>query len=153
MKQYKAPASAEAASATGNQKRSQADSESAAVNMDLDSVDDNDTAPEEKKLPGEEEQSIPVRLVMPFDDLDLTLIAESATPVNVIAAFRRAGIVLRWDKHTKALRCFIDRGQAAEVRHSYQSKKRIHSQQFPAPDRESGSEIASPIHYSDFRAT
>jgi hypothetical protein len=42
------------------------------VNLDLDSVDDNGAAPEEKeKLPGGEEQSISVCLVMLFDDLDL----------------------------------------------------------------------------------
>jgi hypothetical protein len=43
--------------------------------MDLDSVDEDDIAPEEE-LPGEEEQSILVRPVMSFDDLDLTVISD-----------------------------------------------------------------------------
>jgi hypothetical protein len=56
----------------------QADNEIAAVNVDLDSVDDDGTAlGKEEKLPGDEEQSIPVRPVIPFDDLDLTLISDS----------------------------------------------------------------------------
>jgi hypothetical protein len=41
----------------------------------------------------------------------------ATTAVNVIAAFRRAQIVSRWDKHAKNLRCFSDRSQAAEIRH------------------------------------
>jgi hypothetical protein len=46
MKQRNAPA--EAVPATENQKRSQADSESVTVNVDLDSVDNDGTAPQEE---------------------------------------------------------------------------------------------------------
>jgi hypothetical protein len=63
------------------------------VNVDLDSVDDDGTAPEEEeKLPGEEEQSIPIRPVIPFDDLDLTLISDS-----VMACAIRMSVIVPLD--------------------------------------------------------
>jgi hypothetical protein len=55
----------------------QADSDIAAVNVHLDSVDGEGTAPEEKELPGEEEQSTPVPPGMPFNDLDFTFLSDS----------------------------------------------------------------------------
>jgi hypothetical protein len=54
-----------------------ADNEIAAMNVDLDSVGDEQTAPEEEGLSGEEDQSTSVRGVMPFHDLDLMLISDS----------------------------------------------------------------------------
>jgi hypothetical protein len=50
---------------------------------------------------------------------------KAATPVNVIGAFRRAGIICRWDGLAKALRCVIDRSEAADVRHWHHSKSRV----------------------------
>jgi hypothetical protein len=55
----------------------QAGNEIAAVNVDLDSVGDDGTAPEEEELPSEEEQSIPIRRVMPVDDFNLMRIAKA----------------------------------------------------------------------------
>jgi hypothetical protein len=51
----------------------QAGNEIAAVSVDLDSADDDGTAPEEEELLGKEEQPIAVRPVMPFGGLDLCL--------------------------------------------------------------------------------
>jgi hypothetical protein len=167
----------------------QADNEITAVNVDLDSINDNGTAPEKEKLPGEagnppdtleelprfgyagmvflsldgfsghvtdaiEEAcvyyeiqmiAIPPHTSSQAQPLDLGLFAlhkseshrvqslldfstqmtklirwvygfrKAATPVSVIAAFRRDGIGSPWDQHAKVLRCFIDCSQAAEV--------------------------------------
>jgi hypothetical protein len=62
---------------------------------------------------------------------------KAATPVNIIGAFRKAGIISQWDGHAGTLRCIIDRNQATEVQHWRQSKKKIAVQQLPFDDRSS----------------
>jgi hypothetical protein len=47
------------------------------MNVDLDSVDDDGIARDEEELPCEKERSITICPMMPFDDLDLTLISDS----------------------------------------------------------------------------
>jgi hypothetical protein len=43
---------------------------------------------------------------------------------NVIGAFRKGGIISRWDTEHRELICFINRESALDVRHWNQSKKR-----------------------------
>jgi hypothetical protein len=50
---------------------------------------------------------------------------KAATSVNIIKAFRRAGIVSNWNPDVQALVCGIDRLVATEVRHWNGLKTRI----------------------------
>jgi hypothetical protein len=60
---------------------------------------------------------------------------KAATPINVIGAFRRAGILSQWDGHAGTPRCFVDRTQATELRHWRQSRNRIPVQRLLSEDR------------------
>jgi hypothetical protein len=48
----------------------------------------------------------------------------AVTGTNIIGAFRKGGIISRWDTKHKELVCFINRESALDVRHWNQSKKR-----------------------------
>jgi hypothetical protein len=50
---------------------------------------------------------------------------KAATGSNVIGAFRKAGIMSRWDDEHRELVCFFDRVEASDARHWNQTKRRI----------------------------
>jgi hypothetical protein len=50
---------------------------------------------------------------------------KAATGTNVIGAFRKAGIMSRWDDEHREFVYFIDREKASDVRHWNQTKRRI----------------------------
>jgi hypothetical protein len=64
---------------------------------------------------------------------------KAATPLNVIKAFRRAGVTSRWDRAAEALICHIHRTCAKEIRHWNQAKSRISAVCWPGRATESKS--------------
>jgi hypothetical protein len=50
---------------------------------------------------------------------------KAATGTNIIGAFRKAGIISRWDTGHQELLCSIDRESASDGRHWAQPKKRV----------------------------
>jgi transposase len=59
---------------------------------------------------------------------------KASTPLNIIKAFRRAGIISQWDVNAKTLVCRVDRQQAKEVRHWHQSRSRVSVVRQSIPD-------------------